>query len=198
MSYCTILITKKSETEIIKKETSQNNIKFRRNFWFTISTKYYSQKNFKNIPQIYNNFSQYDVALIENYYSSLTNQTEDTWGDERLNKKIEKFKERGWSEDKIQEYRETAKRKMEPHSLFFQKRRSELEKVLFELANKYFIAFVYYWQGKDENKIDWQGFKGKKDITEPQENYEENVIYLIDEKMHKKVLDALSYSLGGL
>lgn len=49
MSYCTLLITKKSETELIKKEISQNYSEFARDFAFINSTKYYSQKDFKNI-----------------------------------------------------------------------------------------------------------------------------------------------------
>jgi hypothetical protein len=77
MSYCTLLIIKKSDTDLIKKEITQNYNKFTRNFGFVVITKYSSQKDFKNTSQIYNDFSQYDVILVENFFSSFTYQTED-------------------------------------------------------------------------------------------------------------------------
>lgn len=64
--------------------------------------------------------------------------------------------------------------KIEPHCLSSQKRKIEVEKILFELANKYFISFVYYFQGKE-----WDGFKEMKKISKIQESYEENIIYKI-------------------
>lgn len=183
MSYCTLLITKKSENELIKKEISQNYSEFARDFAFINSTKYYSQKDFKNISQIYNDFSQYDVVLLENYYSSFIHQIEEQWRNEELEKKIERFRKKGWSDDKIKEYREKESTKIDSRSLYFQtssqKRKNEMEKVLFSLTNNYFITFVYYWQGKDADEKKWNGFKEMKKISEPQGMYEENVIYKI-------------------
>lgn len=183
MSYCTLLITKKSETELIKKEISQNYSEFARDFAFINSTKYYSQKDFKNISQIYNGFSQYDVVLLENYYSSFTHQTEEQWRNEEFEKKIKRFRKKGWSDDKIKEYREKERVKIDSRSLYSknssQNRKNEMEKVLFSLANNYFIAFLYYWQWKDVDRKEWNRFKEMKKISEPQGMYEENVIYKI-------------------
>lgn len=180
MSYCTLLIIKALETRQIKEDISQHHSGFARNFPFVISTNYYSQKDFKNIPQIQNTFSQYDLILIEDYLSSFANPTEEQWKYEELDKKIEKFKKRKWSENKIQEYREKEIRKIQTLSLHSTNSRNDLEKVLFKLANKYFIAFVYYWQGKDENGNMWEGFTDMTKIEKRQDRYEENIIYHVN------------------
>lgn len=64
------------------------------------------------------------------------------------------------------------------------------EEFIFKLSENYFLGFVYYMQSKK-----WNGFKNIKNITSSQEQYEENTVYAIDEKLYKKVLNAISYSL---
>jgi len=185
MSYCTILITKKSETEKVQEELKKFDTCNRENpFCKEIVTKWYSKEDFINIPKLYNNFENFDIILLENYYSNFHEFLPD------YEQKIKQFQKKGWSDEQIQKWQEEQKRKNENGASIVTIRKQQKEEFLFSLAQKYFVSFAYYMQGKE-----WNDFKESKKITKQLEEYEENVVYVIDEKMYMKVLNAISYSL---
>ena len=170
MSYCTILIIKKSETLKILEEITKFNTSNRGNsFIKEIVTRWYFRKYFINIPKIYNNFEDFDIVAIEDYYSSFYLFSQD------YDDKIKKFQKKGWSEEKIQKWLEEQKRKNENKENMMILKKQQKEEFLFSLAQKYFVSFAYFMQGKE-----WSGFKGSKKITKPLKEYEENVVYVID------------------
>lgn len=186
MSYCTLLITKKSQTVKIQEEIKKfSNRIFP--FGSDIITEYISKQDLRNIPSILSHFEDFDFILLEDYYSTFVDYL--THDEYSRDQKIKQFQKKGWSEEKIQQWADEQQRKSDTKNTSNANKKMR-EEFIFKLSENYFLGFVYYMQSKK-----WNGFKNIKNITSSQEQYEENTVYAIDEKLYKKVLNAISYSL---
>lgn len=187
MSLCTILIIKKSETSKI--QDMIRNLRDRLPISAdNIVTQYYKQSDFVHVDRIHSSFEDYDILMIENYHSSFVMYS--SLFDREKDKKIKKFIKQGWSESKIESWLEFQSQKNN-NKLFGKTQSKAIRNIVFTLAESYAISFAYYGQGRD-----WIGFSGSEVITGTQESYRENVVYIVDEKMYKRVLNAFSYSLS--
>lgn len=168
MSYCTILIVPKNKTkniqQIIKVESDRNI-----HLLTDVVTMYYNKKNFINIAFLFSSFNQYDILLIEDYHSSFVSDM--SVFNRIKQQKINNFRKRGWNETKINKWIDLQENKTE-RSMLLQNNSILVKNIVFQLAKDYFIAFGYYFQGKE-----WQGFLEAEIVTHPKDKYEENIIY---------------------
>lgn len=101
MSYCTLLITKKSQTVKIQEEIKKfSNRIFP--FGSDIITEYISKQDLRNIPSIFSHFEDFDFILLEDYYSTFVDYL--THDEYSRDQKIKQFQKKGWSEEKIQQW----------------------------------------------------------------------------------------------